>query len=66
MSKKNLWLLSAGMIALAGSVSPALAQESQPQNSAAEDQGVIIVTATRRASPLSDVPIEEIATATDG
>ena len=57
MSKKNLWLLSAGMIALAGAVSPAQAQESQPQNSAAEDEGVIIVTATRRASPLSDVPI---------
>ncbi|WP_097090547.1 TonB-dependent receptor [Novosphingobium sp. Chol11] len=57
MSKKNLWLLSAGIIALAGSVSHAQAQETQSQTSAAEDEGIIIVTATRRASPLSDVPI---------
>lgn len=56
MNKKNLWLLSAGMIALAGSVSHARAQEAPPQG-AEEDSGVIIVTATRRASPLSDVPI---------
>ena len=57
MNKKNLWLLSAGMIALAGSVSHAQAQEAQPQNGAADDDGIIIVTATRRPSPLSDVPI---------
>ncbi|GLV23991.1 TonB-dependent receptor [Sphingobium sp. TomTYG45] len=57
MNKKNLWLLSAGMIALAGSVSQAQAQEAQPQNGVADDDGIIIVTATRRPSPLSDVPI---------
>ncbi len=57
MSNKSLWLLSAGMIALAGSVSHAQAQESPPQNGVVEDEGIIIVTATRRASPLSDVPI---------
>ncbi|GLV28926.1 TonB-dependent receptor [Sphingobium sp. TomTYG75] len=57
MNKKNLWLLSAGMIALAGSVSHAQAQEAQPQNGVADDDGIIIVTATRRPSPLSDVPI---------
>ena len=57
MNKKNLWLLSAGVVALAGSVSPVQAQEAPPQQAAEEDGSVIIVTATRRASPLSDVPI---------
>jgi outer membrane receptor protein involved in Fe transport len=57
MNKKNLWLLSAGMVALAGSAAHASAQETAREQSAEDDSGVIIVTATRRASPLSDVPI---------
>lgn len=58
--KKGLLLLSAGLSALSF---PARAQdaaaEAAPQNTAAEtyDPNAIIVTATRRASPLSDVPI---------
>jgi iron complex outermembrane recepter protein len=56
MSKKNLWLLSAGVVALAGSVSHVQAQETAVQD-VADEENVIIVTATRRASPLSDVPI---------
>jgi iron complex outermembrane recepter protein len=57
MNKKNLWLLSAGMVALAGSAAHANAQETAVQQAAEDEVGVIIVTATRRASPLSDVPI---------
>jgi len=57
MNKKNIWLLSVGFVALAGSMSPVQAQESSAQQAAEDDNGVIIVTATRRASPLSDVPI---------
>ncbi|HKT77309.1 MAG TPA: TonB-dependent receptor plug domain-containing protein, partial [Sphingobium sp.] len=57
MKQKNLWLLSAGMVALAGTMTVARAQESAAQGAAADDNAVIIVTATRRASPLSDVPI---------
>ncbi|AMK16412.1 MULTISPECIES: TonB-dependent receptor [Sphingobium] len=56
MSKKNLWLLSAGVVALAGSISHVQAQETAVQD-VADGENVIIVTATRRASPLSDVPI---------
>jgi len=57
MNKKNLWLLSAGMVALAGSAAHANAQETAVPQAAEDEFGVIIVTATRRASPLSDVPI---------
>ena len=57
MNKKNLWLLSAGMVALAGSAAHANAQETAVPQAAEDEVGVIIVTATRRASPLSDVPI---------
>lgn len=54
--KKSLLLLSAGVAALA---IPAHAQDVAPQGSVADtyDPNAIIVTATRRASPLSDVPI---------
>ncbi|HKX22363.1 MAG TPA: TonB-dependent receptor [Rhizorhapis sp.] len=58
--KKGLLLISAGLSALSF---PAYAQdaaaEAAPQDTAAEtyDPNAIIVTATRRASPLSDVPI---------
>ncbi|HEX7742540.1 MAG TPA: TonB-dependent receptor plug domain-containing protein, partial [Sphingobium sp.] len=55
MNQKNLWLLSTGMIALAASI-PAYAQDTA-QGAVEDDNVVIIVTATRRASPLSDVPI---------
>ncbi|WP_340266447.1 TonB-dependent receptor [Sphingobium mellinum] len=55
MNHKNLWLLSAGFAALVASISSAQAQDSANQGAA--DDTVIIVTATRRASPLSDVPI---------
>ncbi|HEX7743368.1 MAG TPA: TonB-dependent receptor plug domain-containing protein, partial [Sphingobium sp.] len=55
MNQKNPWLLSAGMIALAASI-PAHAQDTA-QGAVDDDSAVIIVTATRRASPLSDVPI---------
>jgi outer membrane receptor protein involved in Fe transport len=54
--KKSLLLLSAGAAALA---IPAHAQDVAPQGSVADtyDPNAIIVTATRRASPLSSVPI---------
>ncbi|EPR18994.1 TonB-denpendent receptor [Sphingobium indicum IP26] len=53
--KKSLWLISVGAIALGSSVPVAWAQDS---GSAVDSENVnIIVTATRRASPLSDVPI---------
>ena len=65
--RKSAWLLSAGLFALAA---PAFAQDAPPaggqagpeQQAAEATQdddlgGEIIVTATRRASPLSDVPI---------
>ncbi|WP_176592293.1 TonB-dependent receptor [Sphingobium sp. EM0848] len=54
MKGKSLWLISAAMVAL-GNLPAAWAQDS---SAAAEPDNVnIIVTATRRASPLSDVPI---------
>lgn len=53
--KKSLWLISVGAIALGSSVPVAWGQDS---GSAVDSENVnIIVTATRRASPLSDVPI---------
>ncbi|MFD1106067.1 TonB-dependent receptor [Sphingobium olei] len=62
MTDKSLWLTTVGAVALSAGA-PAMAQESASSQSApqdaAADQGEaqIIVTATRRASPLSDVPI---------
>jgi outer membrane receptor protein involved in Fe transport len=66
--KKSTWLLSAGLFALA---TPAMAQEqpasgasanaenaaSQANNDENQVQGEIIVTATRRAQALADVPL---------
>src|SRR5688500_6228229 len=53
--KKSVWLISAGAMALVSSVPVAWAQDS---GTAIDPESVnIIVTATRRASPLSDVPI---------
>jgi outer membrane receptor protein involved in Fe transport len=65
MKKQSLWLISAGVVALSSSIPLASASaqtgaQAVPQDSAAIDNGdspTIIVTATRRASPLSDVPI---------
>ncbi len=60
MTKKNLWLISVGVAALGFGATPALAQDdaaAAPEQAAGDDAGAIIVTATRRASPLSDVPI---------
>jgi outer membrane receptor protein involved in Fe transport len=55
MHKKSLWLISAGAVALGSSVPAAWAQDT---SAAVDPDSVnIIVTATRRASPLSDVPI---------
>ena len=61
MTDKSLWLTTVCAAAL-GMAAPALAQEGGAANAApqvaAEEPGAdIIVTATRRASPLSDVPI---------
>lgn len=67
MSDKSLWLTTVAAVAMSATA-PAWAQnaaapQSTPQQSADDqmsgDQGdaQIIVTATRRASPLSDVPI---------
>ncbi|MET0371567.1 MAG: TonB-dependent receptor [Sphingobium sp.] len=58
MTQKSLWLLSVGVIALGATIPLAHAQDqAQPQAAAEEASSDIIVTATRRASPLSDVPI---------
>ncbi|WIW88148.1 TonB-dependent receptor [Sphingobium sp. V4] len=57
MTDKSLWLTSVGAVALA-MTAPAMAQQSAAPQAAEEEPGAdIIVTATRRASPLSDVPI---------
>lgn len=53
------WLSSAALLALA---TPAIAQEQAPP---AEDNGEIIVTATRRATSLSDTPIAISAIGSD-
>ncbi|TFI57226.1 TonB-dependent receptor [Sphingomonas parva] len=67
---RSFWLMSAGIAALAAS--PAYAQDNTPEGQeqtpdtalaaptteAEQDQtGAIIITATRRASPLADVPV---------
>ncbi|EQB02009.1 hypothetical protein L485_09515 [Sphingobium baderi LL03] len=58
MKQNSLWLSSAGVVALVAAIPLAQAQdETTPQAAAVEDSVNIIVTATRRASPLSDVPI---------
>ncbi|SCW80099.1 Outer membrane receptor proteins, mostly Fe transport [Sphingobium faniae] len=58
MKQYGLWLSSAGVIALVAAIPFAHAQEQTAPQAAAEQDGAdIIVTATRRASPLSDVPI---------
>ena len=58
MTDKSLWLTTAGVIALSMGAPVAFAQDSAaPQAATDTDGSEIIVTATRRASPLSDVPI---------
>ena len=61
MTEKSLWLATAGIIAIAVAAPAAAAQEAvapQAADQAADtNDAEIIVTATRRASPLSDVPI---------
>ena len=57
MMHKSLWLLSAGAVALVGAIPLAHAQDAAPQAAVDTESVDIIVTATRRASPLSDVPI---------
>ena len=54
---KNFWLLSVGLAALTAPFSIVHAQEAAEQAAVEDNGAVIIVTATRRASPLSDVPI---------
>ncbi|RVT43745.1 TonB-dependent receptor [Sphingobium algorifonticola] len=61
---KTLWLQTAGAAALMTvAICPAQAQDAVPQGDAPQAEAAggnesdIIVTATRRASPLSDVPI---------
>lgn len=61
MAKKSLWLTTAGMIAIVMGASGAQAQDGAAPQLAEQasdtNDAEIIVTATRRASPLSDVPI---------
>ncbi|MGC4251947.1 MAG: TonB-dependent receptor [Sphingobium sp.] len=58
MKQNSLWLSSAGVVALVAAIPFAHAQEqTAPQAAVDQDSANIIVTATRRASPLSDVPI---------
>ncbi len=58
MTDKSLWLTTVGAMAFLMGAPLAAAQEEAAPQPVAEDPGAdIIVTATRRASPLSDVPI---------
>ncbi len=58
LTDKSLWLTTTGALALCMLAPAALAQDAALPQAAADDPGAdIIVTATRRASPLSDVPI---------
>lgn len=58
MTDKSLWLTTVGAMAMLLGAPMAAAQEGAAPQPVAEDPGAdIIVTATRRASPLSDVPI---------
>ncbi|MGE4321450.1 MAG: TonB-dependent receptor [Sphingobium sp.] len=59
MAYRAIWLVSVGGVALAASLSVAHAQQDGPAPQAVEENygADIIVTATRRASPLSTVPI---------
>ncbi|MDE0946489.1 MAG: TonB-dependent receptor [Sphingobium sp.] len=58
MTNKSLWASTAAVIALVMGATGAQAQDSAaPQAAAEQDSAEIIVTATRRASALSDVPI---------
>ena len=58
MTNKSLWASTAAVIALVMGATSAQAQDvAAPQAAAEQDAAEIIVTATRRASPLSDVPI---------
>jgi iron complex outermembrane recepter protein len=52
--RSTIFMLSAALSAL---TVPAYAQDAQQSEEAAVDEGTIIVTATRRAEALSDVPI---------
>ncbi|MEC9018150.1 MAG: hypothetical protein VYC29_09585, partial [Pseudomonadota bacterium] len=58
LTDKSLWLTTTGALALGMLAPAALAQDAAIPQAAADDPAAdIIVTATRRASPLSDVPI---------
>jgi outer membrane receptor protein involved in Fe transport len=57
MSFRSLWLLSSGIAALGAAGPIAHAQDAAPQPGRLESDADIIVTATRRESPLSDVPV---------
>ena len=57
MTNKPILLASVCAFILAGAATPAMAQDAAPQGAAPAEDDAIIITATRRASPLSDVPI---------
>ena len=61
MTDKSLWLTTAGMIALTMAMPAAAQDTTAPQAAVDQDSAEIIVTATRRASPLSDVSIAVVA-----
>lgn len=54
---KGLWLTSACVLALTSQTAFAQEQDAAAQETEAVGDGVIIITATRRAQALSDVPI---------